>query len=90
MTFGLFDAVKVSDAVPMKRELKVKWCQRASDTWSVSDAVPMKRELKCGIISINGVEVTQGFRRCPYEEGTERSTATRENVLKRRFQTLSL
>ncbi len=58
----------------MKRELKVFRQDLILAKGSyVSDAVPMKRELKdVAHCTINGVE--DSFRRCPYEEGTERIT----------------
>ncbi len=42
----------------------------------VSDAVPMKRELKVWVV-VSQPAKAFCFRRCPYEEGTERGHAPR-------------
>ncbi len=87
---GTFEWPSVSDAVPMKRELKavIGSCGGAMRS-SVSDAVPMKRELK--VLDDDVVQLDRFcFRRCPYEEGTERACTACRSRRTSRFQTLSL
>ncbi len=57
----------------MKRELKEFRLATTTRMWlGVSDAVPMKRELKDIQAGLLLRCLHPSFRRCPYEEGTER------------------
>ncbi len=65
--------VQVSDAVPMKRELK------ASNDVGVSGQVicfrrcPYEEGTESDLLESTTKHLPSRFRRCPYEEGTERT-----------------